>query len=160
MSDADYAAAFATLVLPVLRAYAPDLLLVSAGFDAAEGDAQGRMRLTPRGFGEMTAALLALNVPMALALEGGYNHAVTARCCEAVIRTLLGEPPPAAATQPRLSKCTEQTLRRALQLQLPHWPVLRERRRAFDAYFADADGRAAAPERASRRKRKGVCEWE
>ena len=72
LGDADYAAAFELVVEPALAAFAPDLVLVSAGFDAAEGDLQGKMRVTPAGFAEMTARLLRTRVPLALALEGGY----------------------------------------------------------------------------------------
>ena len=43
MHDSDYIAAWTLIVLPIVTAFAPDLLLLSAGFDAAEGDAQGRM---------------------------------------------------------------------------------------------------------------------
>ena len=43
LGDADYAAAFQLIVLPVLKAFDPHLLLISAGFDAALGDVQGTM---------------------------------------------------------------------------------------------------------------------
>lgn len=46
LADADYMAAFKLVVLPVLRAFSPDLLLISAGFDAAECDP--RLQPSPR----------------------------------------------------------------------------------------------------------------
>ena len=58
MSDSDYLAAFELVILPILRSFEQDLLLISAGFDAADGDAQGRMRVTPNGFANMTTMLL------------------------------------------------------------------------------------------------------
>ena len=62
------------LVVPILPQYDPDLLLVSAGFDAAEGDMQGRMKLSPEGFGDMMTRLQRhVHCPVVAALEGGYN---------------------------------------------------------------------------------------
>ena len=66
-------AAFETVVLPLARAYAPSLLIVSAGFDSAEGDPQGDMRISPGGFGRLASLLLEeLKLPTVFALEGGY----------------------------------------------------------------------------------------
>ena len=56
----------------VLAQFSPDLLLLSAGFDAADGDAQGKMKVTAAGFAQMTQLLLsAVDCPVAAALEGG-----------------------------------------------------------------------------------------
>jgi acetoin utilization deacetylase AcuC-like enzyme len=49
MGDAEYLAAFDELLMPVARQFNPDLVLVSAGFDAAEGDPLGGCKLTPAG---------------------------------------------------------------------------------------------------------------
>jgi acetoin utilization deacetylase AcuC-like enzyme len=69
LGDTDYVAAWSLLVLPIIRAFAPQLVLISAGFDAADGDVQGRMRLTPAGFAHLTAMLLhELPCPIAAAL--------------------------------------------------------------------------------------------
>ena len=67
-------------MLPLARAHTPSLLLVSAGFDSAEGDPQGDMRITPAGFGRLAALLLdELKLPTVFALEGGYV------CCPAAV---------------------------------------------------------------------------
>ena len=56
----------------VLAQFSPDVLLLSAGFDAADGDAQGKMKVTAAGFAQMTQLLLnAVDCPVAAALEGG-----------------------------------------------------------------------------------------
>ena len=44
---------------PVLRAYAPDLIIISAGFDAVEGDPLGGCLLSPEVYGHMTRRLMA-----------------------------------------------------------------------------------------------------
>lgn len=81
--------------------YAPDLVIISAGFDAAEGDPIGGCHLTPECYAHM-AAQLQLVAPTVALLEGGYNLLSTARGTEAVLRVLLGERPPAlpAADRP------------------------------------------------------------
>jgi acetoin utilization deacetylase AcuC-like enzyme len=73
--DAVYAAAFERIVLPVLESYAPQLVLVSAGFDAAARDPLAQMELSPEAFGWMARALarVAGDVPVGLVLEGGYD---------------------------------------------------------------------------------------
>src|SRR5476649_2650611 len=55
--DEDYQLVFAKLVLPILRQFEPDVLIVSAGFDAHERDPLGGMRLSTAAFGAMTAEL-------------------------------------------------------------------------------------------------------
>ncbi len=153
LHDTDYLAAFTLVVLPILRAFGPDLLLISAGFDAADGDAQGRMKVTPAGFAHMTAMLLqAVSCPVACALEGGYNPLVTSECCEAVLRVLLGEEAPPPAPQ-LLSRCCEPTLRAVVSKQQAHWPVLRDGRKGvLDRFFAEAAA-IGQPERVSKRAR-------
>ncbi len=103
MGDAEYLAAFDRVLLPIARSFAPDLTLVSAGFDAADGDPLGSMRLSPEGFGAMTSRLLSLSEGrVVLALEGGYNLDAISRSAAACLRVLLGEEPLAASpSEPR-----------------------------------------------------------
>ncbi len=93
--DAEYAAAFDDVIMPVAQAYAPDLVLVSAGFDAARGDPLGGCDLTPAGYAYMTSRLLSLaGGRLVVALEGGYNLTSISRGMEAVLRVMLGQAPP------------------------------------------------------------------
>ena len=76
--DADYQLVFSDVVAPVLRQFKPDLLLVSAGFDAHERDPLGGMRLTAGGFAAMTMELRRVAEEccegrMAMVTEGGYD---------------------------------------------------------------------------------------
>ena len=96
MGDAEYLAAFDRVLLPAAREFAPEIVLVSAGFDAAEGDPLGAMRLTPAGYAQMTARLATLaGGRLVLALEGGYDLEAIAKSAAACLRVLLGEAPPA-----------------------------------------------------------------
>ena len=95
MGDADFLAAFDRLLLPVARSFSPELVLVSAGFDAAAGDLLGGMRVSPEGYAALTERLLSLaDGRVVLALEGGYNLDAIARSAAACLRVLLGEESP------------------------------------------------------------------
>ncbi len=103
MGDAEYLAAFDRVLLPAARDFRPDFVLVSAGFDAADGDPLGAMRLSPVGYAQMTARLATLaGGRLVLALEGGYDLDAIARSAAACVKVLLGEtPPPSALREPR-----------------------------------------------------------
>jgi acetoin utilization deacetylase AcuC-like enzyme len=71
--DDEYLKAFDDTVEPAIRAFGPELLLVSAGFDAGAGDLIGGMRVTEEGFAEMARRAKGLCGRVALVLEGGYT---------------------------------------------------------------------------------------
>jgi len=72
-ADDDYARAFADVVEPAVRAFAPDLLLVSAGFDAHEEDPLAGMEVTVDGYRDLARRCAALAPRVTAILEGGYN---------------------------------------------------------------------------------------
>jgi acetoin utilization deacetylase AcuC-like enzyme len=86
VGDAEYAAAFSELVEPTVRAFDPDLVLVSAGFDAHEDDPLAQMRVTERGFEELARRSAGLGPRVAAVLEGGYNLATLPRLVESALR--------------------------------------------------------------------------
>ncbi len=76
--DDVYLACLRAVVVPIARTYQPELILVSAGFDAHRADPLGAMSVTTKGFTDMCAAVRALaeetcHGRLVLALEGGYN---------------------------------------------------------------------------------------
>ena len=71
-SDDEFLAAYRATAEPALRAFEADVLLVSAGFDAAAGDPVGGMALTSAGFRELGVLVAGLAPRVALVLEGGY----------------------------------------------------------------------------------------
>jgi len=102
--DDDYHAAFSEIVIPVLRQFAPDLLLVSAGFDAHERDPLAGMRLTTPAFAAMTADLRGVAADccaerMVVVTEGGYDLHALAASIDVVAQTLAG--PRSASSWPR-----------------------------------------------------------
>ena len=93
MDDACYMMAWSELVLPVANEFKPDLVLISSGFDAAEGDLIGDCKLSPLGYYKMTKSLLTMlgrDVGVVVSLEGGYNLNVIGGCMEAVAWALSG----------------------------------------------------------------------
>ena len=94
MGDADYVYAFQQVIMPIATEFDPDLVIIAAGFDAAEGDMLGGCKVTPAGYAHMTHMLMSLaGGRVVTCLEGGYNLESIARSATAVARTLMDEPP-------------------------------------------------------------------
>lgn len=88
--DAEYGAVFNDVVLPALDRFGPDLLLVSAGFDAHARDPLAQMNVSERGFAAMCTGVLA-QVPRAvLLLEGGYDLDALAASVRACVQVMTG----------------------------------------------------------------------
>ncbi|KAI5787096.1 histone deacetylase Clr3 [Geopyxis carbonaria] len=94
MGDGDYVYAFQKVIMPIAMEYNPDLVIVSAGFDAASGDTLGGCYVTPPGYAHMTHMLMSLaNGKLVICLEGGYNLNSISHSAVAVTKVLMGEPP-------------------------------------------------------------------
>jgi len=88
--DDEYSAVVEQLLRPIASEYKPDLVLISAGFDAAQGDPLGGCQITPAGYYMMTKACKQLsNGKVVLALEGGYSLRATAQSMAACVTALL-----------------------------------------------------------------------
>ena len=85
-TDADYQVAYTGVVVPVLEQFAPQLTIVSAGYDAHERDPLASMRVTTDGYFRIVAAVSASarkHGSLALVTEGGYDLGALAECLEA-----------------------------------------------------------------------------
>jgi acetoin utilization deacetylase AcuC-like enzyme len=71
--DDEIVTAAEQVVIPALQAFEADLVLVSAGFDAAVGDPIGGLEVTAEGFAALTGLTLTVCERVAFVLEGGYN---------------------------------------------------------------------------------------
>jgi acetoin utilization deacetylase AcuC-like enzyme len=71
--DAEYLDAFERLVEPTVAAFEPELVLVSAGFDAHIDDPLASMRVTADGFRELSRRCAGFTPRVAAVLEGGYE---------------------------------------------------------------------------------------
>jgi acetoin utilization deacetylase AcuC-like enzyme len=81
------------ILTPLVQRYAPDLILIVAGFDAHHEDPIGRMRITESAFSDLTRLLLHLramanDAPMLFALEGGYSNRGLSNSIRSVLKVL------------------------------------------------------------------------
>ena len=81
--NAEYLLIWKDILLPITKEFEPDIILISAGFDACIGDPLGGMRITPPCYGLLTRLLLNVCPKVAIVLEGGYNLETMPRaiCC-------------------------------------------------------------------------------
>ncbi len=113
--DADYAAVFDHVFAPKLESFAPDLILISAGFDAFEHDPLAGMRVTHTGFSQMAARLRQAaerisNGRLVAVLEGGYDLEGLGGGMTATLDALVAENPARIAP---VAMPAAQTLARA-----------------------------------------------
>ncbi|OGN96062.1 MAG: hypothetical protein A2Z77_07440 [Chloroflexi bacterium RBG_13_51_36] len=95
--DEEYLRVFDEVVVPVARRFQPQLILVSAGFDAHWADQLAMMKVTVTGFAQMAMILKELAAELCqgrlvFTLEGGYNLRVVASSIKATFDVLLGNP--------------------------------------------------------------------
>ena len=89
MGDNEYYAVWDHVLLPLANEFQPELVLVSAGFDGAEGD-MGECYVTPECFGNLMRSLKGLaDGKIVAALEGGYVRSVLGNCVASVITAML-----------------------------------------------------------------------
>jgi acetoin utilization deacetylase AcuC-like enzyme len=127
LGDPEYSLIYREIVRPIGRSFDPELVLVSAGFDPYRDDPLAGMRVSERGFADLTQTCLdvaegSARGRLVAVLEGGYHEEGLARAAAAVVARLLGEggPLPEGDADPR-----SQALCRAFRSHHVHfWPVL------------------------------------
>lgn len=97
IGDQGYRSAFQDILIPMARHFRPELILVSAGFDAHWMDPLAGEQLSITGFGQLVTDLLGLAAELCdgklvCTLEGGYNLDVLPHCVLSVLRLLKGDP--------------------------------------------------------------------
>jgi acetoin utilization deacetylase AcuC-like enzyme len=109
------------LVVPLARAFEPQLVLLSAGFDAHRDDPLATCRVTESGFAAMAASMrqacAELGVPLGAVLEGGYALDPLARSVAATLEALTSSQEPESVE-------LEELAARARRLQAEFWPGL------------------------------------
>ncbi|TNN10859.1 Histone deacetylase 4 [Schistosoma japonicum] len=92
LSDAEYLAAMRSIVIPVGHEFQPDIILISAGYDAAfgHGEALGGYSVSAGLFAWITHQCMSIsNSRIVLALEGGYCPTTVADCITSCVNALL-----------------------------------------------------------------------
>jgi acetoin utilization deacetylase AcuC-like enzyme len=106
-TDADYELVYTRIALPILKQFRPELILISAGFDAHMNDPLAGMRVTSEYFGHLTAAIAAVadeccKGRLIAVTEGGYDLAALGESLRASTRPHDGDttgfPAPSGAT--------------------------------------------------------------
>jgi acetoin utilization deacetylase AcuC-like enzyme len=124
--DALYLSLLEHVVMPLARAYAPQLVLISAGFDAHRDDPLADLELTEDGFaalgGSVRRLAAELDAPVGAVLEGGYDLRALAASTAATLRVLTAVDPPAAVDVPVAPEARAATARLA-----EHWPAIATR---------------------------------
>jgi acetoin utilization deacetylase AcuC-like enzyme len=123
-TDADYALVYRRAIVPILAEYSPQLVLVSAGYDAHERDPLASMRVTTAGYAGIVRQLViaAAGTPLALVTEGGYDLGALAECLDASIAAVEGvEPEPFREAS---SSRGERALEAVRAAQAPFWRAI------------------------------------
>lgn len=140
MGDADYIYAFNQVVMPICHEFDPDLVIISSGFDAADGDMIGQCHVSPGAYGHMTHMLKSLaKGNLVVVLEGGYNLDSIAVSALAVAKVLVGEPPDSLKTiTPKIEAV--ETIGSVIEIQSKYFKILRPGHSAIDHSVPTGDG--------------------
>ena len=108
------------VAVPAARQFRPDLILISAGFDAHRADPVGGCALETSSYGELARRARALadelSVPVGAVLEGGYDLDALARSVAVTMEALADGGPPRSTDRHRLSEAAAETLGRYWEL--------------------------------------------
>lgn len=124
MGAAEYIAAFHHVVLPIAYEYNPELVIISAGFDAAVGDPLGGCKVTPETYAHLTHWLMPLaRGRVILSLEGGYNVRTISYAMTMCTKALLGDPLPCLDLG--LTPCSSaiSSIKEVLQVHSEFWQI-------------------------------------
>jgi acetoin utilization deacetylase AcuC-like enzyme len=126
--DAEFARVFDEAILPVLRQFAPQFVLVSAGFDCDGRDPLGGLRLTPAGIARMARALVDLAHEQAqgrivAVLEGGYDLGALVDGVGVLLDALEGGTAPLPAAHTGDARRADAVLARVRAAHAPFWEL-------------------------------------
>ncbi|CAI5448177.1 unnamed protein product [Caenorhabditis angaria] len=134
MGDFEYQTAFNKIILPVAYQFNPDLVLISAGFDAAANDPLGEFELSPEVYALMTYQLMSLaEGRVVTVLEGGYNLTAISNSALAVAevmknrgmaRRIWDEKEQFASERRKLKSDAVRSIREVAQIHQKYWPIL------------------------------------
>uniref|UniRef100_A0A5B7BC80 histone deacetylase n=1 Tax=Davidia involucrata TaxID=16924 RepID=A0A5B7BC80_DAVIN len=123
--DADYFAVWDHVLIPVAKEFNPDMIIISAGFDAAVGDPLGGCRVTPYGYAVMLKKLMEFaRGKIVMALEGGYNLDSLANSVFACVEVLLEDKPIAGSSEAYPFESTWRVIKAVREELRAFWPTL------------------------------------
>ncbi|XP_069629905.1 histone deacetylase 9 isoform X3 [Haliaeetus albicilla] len=147
MGDVEYLTAFRTVIMPAANEFDPEIVLVSAGFDAVEGHDPplGGYKVTAKCFGHLTKQLLKLaDGRVVLALEGGHDLTAICDASEACINALLGnelEPLPEDIVHQIPNMNAIASLKKTTEIQSKYWKSVEPYSVPVDCALAESQKR-------------------
>lgn len=133
-TDADYLLLIDQVLAPLARAYKPQFIIVSAGYDIYDNDPLGTMQVTPIGFGAMTLRLRHIAEELCqgrllLALEGGYHIDGIAQSVHHTINALAGHTTQlydgSADTHASSSSSVGRVIKDVYTMHAQKWPIFK-----------------------------------
>lgn len=131
--DGEYVSIFQNLLCPVALEFEPELVIVSAGFDAHKQDRMAGMTMSCDGFACLTRCLMEIadmccNGALVLTLEGGYHIDSTTQSVKAVLDELSGvtKADIDRASEKARAKKVKYVLHRSVHVHRAHWKSLRD----------------------------------
>ena len=125
MQNSDYLAIWHNILLPIAHEFNPQLVIVSAGYDAAIGCPEGEMCLTPAIYAHLCHSLMSLaNGKLCVVLEGGYCIPSLAESAALTLRTLLGDPCPLIEDLTPLKESLIKSILDVICVMRPYWKCL------------------------------------
>ena len=133
MGDNEYYAVWEHVLMPMAKEFQPDLVLISAGFDAADGDL-GECHVTPDCFADLARSLKTLAHGRVVAtLEGGYVRSILGQSVSSVLETLLerryGEGYEDEETIPLecIDTFAAKNIKSTIEAHMPYWNCFQSR---------------------------------
>ena len=125
-TDADYDLVYREAVVPVTRQFAPQLVLVSAGFDAHERDPLASMRVTVSGYGNVIRQIMSVAPEGAIAFvtEGGYDLSALASCLDEAFAAITSASAHIPESAPSAAPRAERALEAVRAAQRHYWTTL------------------------------------
>uniref|UniRef100_A0A8D8ZMH7 Protein deacetylase HDAC6 n=1 Tax=Cacopsylla melanoneura TaxID=428564 RepID=A0A8D8ZMH7_9HEMI len=126
MSDPEYIAAFQQVILPIAYQFDPQLVLVSAGYDACVNDPLGGCKVSPEAYAHFTHWLKSLaQGRIILALEGGYNISSISYAMTLCTKALLGDPLPLLESDLDINSSAVSAIKETISCHTRYWSCLK-----------------------------------
>ncbi|XP_046699532.1 histone deacetylase 4 isoform X2 [Silurus meridionalis] len=150
IGDAEYLAAFRTVIRPIARQFSPEIILISTEFNTAEGHPESCRgpRVSAKCFGLLTQSLMELSGGhVVLVLERGHDHPAVCEASAACVNALLQNKVETLSEYVLIKKpcaAAVQSLHRVLQIHSQYWSSMRDLTHTIGESWLQAEGKHSA----------------
>jgi acetoin utilization deacetylase AcuC-like enzyme len=125
-NDHNYRYCFKHILRPIAHNFAPQLIMISAGYDAHQADMLGSMRVSTEGFAQLTADVCELanelcDGKVVAVLEGGYDTTALSESVATSLRVMLGEKPDMSGDSEQAGATVRYICNEVKELLSAHW---------------------------------------